>query len=598
MRKDELKELQRRWRVIEEAENFLEKHVLFGPIFSRIQVVRGYQSEGRGWATVSINGLIEVDDMRKARKEEWIYILAHQALHLGMGHFSRKGLANSEVWNTACDLVVGRFLDQLQIGKAPNGLEYDRSFPAWDEEKWLRQFQRDGIASSYRGFGTGNGPLDMRWKEPPMKYRYYGSQPIPFEDLFARGLARAATQAVRTAAGFGDVPDRKSEAEEAKSWFLSHYPLLGSLAASFRIIEDQEICRTEEISIAAVNVMTKEIYINPAANLSVEELKFVMAHELLHVGLCHSARRKGRDPYLWNIACDYVINAWLIEMGVGTFPEVGGLYDPELKGISAESLYDRIAVDLRHYRKLATFRGHAKSDMIEPDPPDFWSSSPGMTLDEFYRRALSQGLTYHQEGARGFLPAGLVEEIRALHQPPIPWDVELANWLDGFFRPIEKQRTYARANRRQAATPNIARPAWYIPEEETKERTFGVILDTSGSMGRVELGKALGAIASYSLSRVVGAVRVIYCDAVAYDAGYIRPEALLERVEVRGRGGTVLQPAVNLLENAPDFPKKGPILIITDGWIDRLKISREHAYVLSKSGRLPFPPKGEVFRME
>ena len=33
-------------------------------------------------------------------------------------------------------------------------------------------------------------------------------------------------------------------------------------------------------------------------------------------------------------------------------------------------------------------------------------------------------------------------------------------------------------------------------------------------------------------------------------------------------GGTVLQPGVDLLEAAEDFPKDGPILIITDGYVE------------------------------
>ena len=42
-----------------------------------------------------------------------------------------------------------------------------------------------------------------------------------------------------------------------------------------------------------------------------------MAHEMLHAALRHGTRRQGRDPYIWNVACDYVINGWLVEMGVG-----------------------------------------------------------------------------------------------------------------------------------------------------------------------------------------------------------------------------------------------------------------------------------------
>jgi len=40
-------------------------------------------------------------------------------------------------------------------------------------------------------------------------------------------------------------------------------------------------------------------------------------------------------------------------------------------------------------------------------------------------------------------------------------------------------------------------------------------------MDRKLLAQALGAIASYSLSREVPAVRVIFCDALPYDQGYL-----------------------------------------------------------------------------
>jgi hypothetical protein len=110
--------------------------------------------------------------------------------------------------------------------------------------------------------------------------------------------------------------------------------------------------------------------------------------------LRHDTRRGGRDPWLWNVACDYVINGWL------TGDE----------------------------------------------------QACGVDLDEFYRRCLADGLAYHRGQGRGLLPGGLIEEIRALTEPPVPWDVELARWFDDHFAPLDRRRSYARASRRQAAT--------------------------------------------------------------------------------------------------------------------------------------------------
>lgn len=113
------------------------------------------------------------------------------------------------------------------------------------------------------------------------------------------------------------------------------------------------------------------------------------------------------------------------------------------------------------------------------------------------------------------------------------------------------------------------------------------------------IGMALGSIASYAAEREVPLVRVIFCDAKAYDAGYMSPADIAGQVEVKGRGGTELQPSVDHLENANDYPKDGPILIITDGEIeDKMKIHRDHAFLIPKGKRLPFVPKGKVFYFE
>jgi hypothetical protein len=274
----------------------------------------------------------------------------------------------------------------------------------------------------------------------------------------------------------------------------------------------------------------------------------------------------------------------------------GLLYDPALAGLSTEAVYDTIATDLRRLRRLATLRGRGLGDVLgEPLPHP--GSRAAVDLDEYYRRALVTGLAYHERDYRGLLPAGLVEEIRALDQPPLPWDARLARWFEEYVRMPEPRRSYARPSRRQAAAPDIPRPGRLLPEEAVARCTFGVVIDTSGSMDRQLLGKALGAIASYATARDVPRARVVFCDAAAYDAGYLSVEDVAGRVRVRGRGGTVLQPGISLLERAEDFPPDAPILVITDAACDVVRIRREHAFLVPDGARLPFTPRGPVFRM-
>ncbi len=584
----------------EAFEKGLEKvraHPIFGPMLYRLSIYRreGTPYPPQGWAVVSARGVLYAHPKRRGSADEWAYVIAHGLLHLGLGHF--QNVPEPVAWQTACDCFVARFLKDLKFGHPPEEMRVELDFGSRSEERLYESFVRDGIPPHLAGCGAA-GPnaydmIDLGLSHTEDAHNW--------ERALAEGLLQAVDAAVELAAGLRQSMSSReraqTEAARARSWFLSKFPLLGSLAASFTLVEDAQVCLRMQISVAAVDEEAQEIYVNPAAGLYEESARFVIAHELLHVGLRHQARRLGRDPYLWNVACDYVVNGWLVEMGIGELPKFGVLYDPELKGLSAEAVYDLIVTDMRRYRKLATLRGVGLGDMLEGGTPEWWLHGEGVALDAFYRRCLTQGLTYHEAEGRGLLPAGLVEEIRALDQPPIPWDVELAQWFDQHFSPLEKRRTYTRLSRRQSATPDIPRPRWVPLAEAHEGRTFGVLLDTSGSMDRKLLAKALGAIASYSLARDVAWVRLVFCDAVAYDEGYVAPDVIAERVRVRGRGGTVLQPGIDLLERAEDFPKTGPLLIITDGECDRLHLRREHAFLLPQGSHLPFVPKGPVFRI-
>ena len=584
-------------------------HPIFGPLARRVTWVRNATSQcpAAGWAVVLRNGCIHVHPKRHASAPEWAFVLARGVLAYAMELFQRDR-GDWPQWCAACDVVTTRFLASVKFGQCPADMHLPADAPAWDEDRWYRQFCEAGIppwADALRLAGPHASSLQApaEWPEKPAvpaRHSHWQQPSQSWGEVFAAGIAQSVTQAVEIAAGTraalgGDERSApRSVTERARSWFISSFPLLGAMVAAFHIQEDAELCRREEILVAAVDETLRTIYMNPAAGLTEQETRFVLAHEILHVALRHMNRRQGRDPYLWNVACDYVINDWLIQMQVGCAPALGLLHDLELRGLSAEEVYDRIAADLRRMRKLLTLAGR-QGDMLErrlcPAPVGYTD------LDAFYKEQLGKGLMLHESQGRGLLPAGLLEEIRALLQPPIPWEVELARWFDHHFPPIETRRTYARLSRRQSATPDIPRPRVGPDARWLDGRTFGVVLDTSGSMDRHTLAKALGSIASYAEAKEVPAVRVVCCDAAPYDLGYLPAQDIAHRVQIKGRGGTVLQPGIALLEGCADFPKNGPLLIITDADCDTLSVHRPHAYLLPPGRRLPFAPRGDVFHM-
>jgi predicted metal-dependent peptidase len=575
-----------------------------------------------GWAVVTDRGLVTPNRARDAEPAEWAWVFAHLLLHLGLGHLDEDQLTEAQaitpgrevdaVYGAACCVAVHRFAEAVHVGTPVLDLP---ELPGTDELGLTRAWHETGVPAPFTDLGTGRPCL--RLAEPMSRWQLqYHGKPEPWTERFARGLIASATEAMERAADArGQTRHRRAmgEWDRALSWFVSSFPLLGAVAAGFTLVVDAEVVRAWDISLAAVDAGHGEIYVNPSAALTAEEWRFVLAHEMLHAALRHDLRVLGRDPYLWNVACDYVINGWLVAMGVGELPD-GSLHDQQLTGMSAESVYDTLTTDIRRARKLMTLGGRAAGDVLgdwlsepeaahrrssqrEPRPMPWCDRVRGVDLDEFYRRALTQGLEYHHAQGRGLLPLGLEQEIRALDHPPLPWDAQLARWFDEHVRAELPVRSYARASRRQSATPDIPRPGRVRPEHLDRRATFGVVLDTSGSMNAELLGKALGAIASYALARDVPAARVVFCDAVAYDAGYLAVEDIAGRVKVRGRGGTILQPGVDLLQRAADFPADGPILIITDAMCDHVRPRREHAYLVPRGARLPFVARGPVFRV-
>ncbi|RPE33996.1 vWA domain-containing protein [Kitasatospora cineracea] len=545
-----------------------------------------------GWVVADSHGVLHHHRTRRADPEEWAWALAHALLHLGFGHLpaARGPRAQPDAADLAARCaVVNRFLATFPIGRAPDDLP--PHWPGGDEEELAARWRRDGVPAEYRACGTGGDRPDQH-----LETWTAHQDPADRTLAFAHALTRTVSAAMDVAGGRRETYDGarlpQRPWERALGWFVANYPLLGGLAAGLTLVADAELARAHGITVAAVNAEAGEIYLNPLRHHTDEEWRFILAHEMLHAALRHGDRAGGRDPYLFNVAADYVVNGWLLEMDVGEMPE-GLLHDPALKGLSAEEVYDRIARDQRRLRRLATLRGKGLGDILgEPLPH---GGRGYVDLDDFYRRGLQQGFDLHTRD-RGLLPAGLVDEIRALSQPPLRWDAQLARWFDEFVPRPEPLRSYARPSRRQSASPDIPRAGRHHPYEETPRCTFGVLLDTSASMDRTLLGKALGAIASYAAARDVPAARVVYCDAAPHDAGYLPVAELAGRVRVRGRGGTVLQPGVDLLARAPDFPATAPLLIITDTDCDTLRVPRrEHAYLVPRGATLPFTPRGPVF---
>ena len=125
---------------------------------------------------------------------------------------------------------------------------------------------------------------------------------------------------------------------------------------------------------------------NPEAVLKMSILNnvFVIAHEIMHNLMCHSTRRNGRDPRLWNIAGDYCINSLLVKLKVGEVPKLPDgkpdcLLDDKYDGskLSTEAVYNLLSNKIKP--KDCKQNNNAKSN---PDKEKKEEKSEGKSQSE------------------------------------------------------------------------------------------------------------------------------------------------------------------------------------------------------------------------
>ncbi|WP_432933311.1 DUF2201 family putative metallopeptidase [Microbispora sp. CA-135349] len=383
------------------------------------------------WAYITPAGSVYHHPGRRAEPGEWAWVFAHCLLHAGFGHLDpRKALpgdlygeetprreqplrAPRHAYLAACCLSVDRFLTTLGIGRAPEPLP--PAFPPEDERTLAGLWRTSGVPDE---FDVPAFPDFFAGTVKTAKARNY-------EKEFAVGVCTAATTAIEVAGGVHDCVRgaAKKPWDHALTWFVSSYPLLGALAAGMTIVADAGLARARDIAVA--DAEAGEMYVNPLVSMTAEEWRFVLAREMLRAVLRHDERIGRREPYLWKVACDYAVNGWLVEMGVGEMPE-GQLHDPALRGLSCEAVYDRIARDRRRLRGLTPPRGRGPGGLSGGPLPRPGALGRYVDLDEYYRNALVTGLAYHHNEGRGSLPAGLEQEIHALDHPLLPRKAALA----------------------------------------------------------------------------------------------------------------------------------------------------------------------------
>lgn len=135
-----------------------------------------------------------------------------------------------------------------------------------------------------------------------------------------------------------DIEKMKEKITLCKWKLIKEFPFFGILALKFKYLVDE--------SIPTAGTDGTSIVFNPdfLDQLSLPELKWLIAHEIMHVSNGHIRRRDSRNAMVFNLACDYAIHDILKQFENSDFRmptgKNEGLYDPKYHKMAAEEIYD------------------------------------------------------------------------------------------------------------------------------------------------------------------------------------------------------------------------------------------------------------------
>ena len=184
--------------------------------------------------------------------------------------------------------------------------------------------------------------------------------------------------------------------------------------------------------------------------LPIKQVSFVCLHEAIHKGMRHLTTWKTlfkEDPKLCNMACDYVVNAMIVEADphetVCQFPRNPdgsrmGLYDEQFKGMSARQIFYLLKQSADDSSPDG-FDAHDWDAAASLDPAD--QAALEKEIDHALRRGEAEA---KKCGAgKGDIPAVIGELLR----PQIDWKDALREFITAHCA-RKDDSTYRRLNRR------------------------------------------------------------------------------------------------------------------------------------------------------
>jgi len=328
----------------------------------------------------------------------------------------------------------------------------------------------------------------------------------------------------------------------------------------------------------------RRFFYNPAflKHLTDNEVLFLCGHEVLHCVFDHFGRRERRNPQLYNMAGDYIINIILADEQVGdVITTVPILLDYKYRGWTSEEVYDDLIENCKNPQETLDFHfdmdGEGEGDATSGQGPgegdnedgqgdiqkDLDAEFGGGALSDEEKKQLKDELkeaiieAANQAGA-GNVPGGIERMIKEWTEPKMDWRSVIRAQVESCLR---DDYTFMRPSRKSHSTNCI------LPGMDRAEKIeVACALDMSGSIGQQQATDFLSEVKGI-LDQYEDFELNVWCfDTDIYNHVKYTPDNAdeIDRYQLQGGGGTSFEVNWTYMKENEIEPKQ--FIMFTDGY--------------------------------
>lgn len=348
----------------------------------------------------------------------------------------------------------------------------------------------------------------------------------------------------------------------ARVGLLLRHPFFGNMATRLKIVPADEWLMTAAVD--GRNLYYNTQFFNAMDN---KEVEFVLAHEIYHMVYDHLGRRDNRNPMLYNISADYIVNNELVDGRIGTKPKIVDCYqDFKYRGWTSEEVYDTLYDEAKkNGEEFVKQLGEMLDEHLDMEGDgDEEGQSKGRPkysqaeIDQIKDEVKEAMINSAQTAGAGNVPAGIERMVKELTEPKINWRELLRQQIQST---IKHDYTFGRPSRKGWHTGVILPGMNFMDTID-----ICVAIDMSGSISNEQAGVFLSEIQGIMEEYKDYKIKVWCFDTKVYNEDDFSGDDAREITEynVAGGGGTDFVVNWTYMKDNDIQPKK--FIMFTDGY--------------------------------